>query len=52
MNLLKLNNLNNSIITFGDGCPACDSEEEQGGVTATIDDNVANEENNNQDIKD
>lgn len=52
MNLLKLNNLNNSITTFGDGCPKCGSSDSQAGVTGTIDDNVANEENTNQDIKD
>lgn len=50
MNLLKANNFNiGTIIPFGDGCPACDSTDQQGGESGVVDKEVANEENSNQD---
>ena len=50
MNLRIANNFNTgTIIPFGEGCPSCGSTDEQGGVSAVIEDEVANEENRNQD---
>ena len=50
MNLLKLNVIGGNIATpFGAGCPSCDSNDSQGGVTGNIDDEVASEENARQD---
>lgn len=44
----KLTTVTDGIITFVDGCPSCGSTDSQGGVTAEISDEVANEENSNQ----